>query len=175
VEAGNAHLGLDAAAIASAVRPRVERRRRLSAAALAVTNQKVGRAFSPIVITGAVRVFDFIVLSAIGIALYFGCAVSAAGAYWELLAAIIAMAGVTVICFQAAGIYEVQVFRGQLGRTGRMVASWTFAFLLFVSRFRPPGLHRSSSSVWLRWWPHAWSCAFSCATGRAMAGWIAAL
>ena len=40
-------------------RPPVERRRRLSRAALAVTNQKVRRAYSPIVIAGAVRVADF--------------------------------------------------------------------------------------------------------------------
>ena len=36
-------------------RPPVERRRRLSQAALAVTNQKVRTAYSPIVIAGAVR------------------------------------------------------------------------------------------------------------------------
>ena len=60
-----------AAVNATADRPPIERRRRLSPAALAVTNQKVGRAYSPIVITGAVRLVDFVMLSAIGIALYF--------------------------------------------------------------------------------------------------------
>ena len=55
VEPINARSMLDAAA-AAADRPRTERRRRLSQAALAVTNQKVRRAYSPIVIAGAVRV-----------------------------------------------------------------------------------------------------------------------
>ena len=76
VEPINARSMLDAAATAAvsatAGRPPVERRRRLSPAALAVTNQKVGRAYSPIVIAGVVRVVDFVMLSAIGIALYFG-------------------------------------------------------------------------------------------------------
>jgi hypothetical protein len=44
-----------AATAATAERPPIERRRRLSQAALAVTNQKVQRAYSPIVIAGAVR------------------------------------------------------------------------------------------------------------------------
>ena len=67
---------LDAAAAAAATaatdRPPIERRRRLSQAALAVTNQKVRRAYSPIVIAGAVRVADFALLSLVGVAIYLG-------------------------------------------------------------------------------------------------------
>ena len=83
VEPINARSMLDAAATAAmtatADRPPVERRRRLTPAALAVSNQKVGRAYSPIVIAGAVRVIDFAMLSAIGIALYFGYVVPLRG------------------------------------------------------------------------------------------------
>ena len=69
VEPINARSMLDdaaamAVATATADRP-IERRRRLTPAALAVTNQKVGRAYSPIVIAGAVRLIDFVLLSAI--------------------------------------------------------------------------------------------------------------
>ena len=117
---------------ATADRPPVERRRRLSPAALAVTNQKVGRAYSPIVITGAVRVVDFVMLSAIGIALYFAYVVRLSGFNWEYPAAIFAMTATAVICFQAADIYEVQVFRGQLRQMSRMISSWAFVFLLFI-------------------------------------------
>ena len=57
VEPINTRSMLDAAATAAmtatADRPPIERRRRLSPAALAVTNQKVRRAYSPIVIAGA--------------------------------------------------------------------------------------------------------------------------
>ncbi|HET7156651.1 MAG TPA: undecaprenyl-phosphate glucose phosphotransferase [Hyphomicrobiaceae bacterium] len=128
----NAHTELDAAATVTAGHPRVERRRRLSAAALAVTNQKVGRAYSPIVIAGAVRVIDFIVLSAIGIAVHFAYAEPLNGFHWGFLAAIIGITATAVMCFQAAEIYDVQVFRGQLRQVTRLTSSWTLAFLLFI-------------------------------------------
>ena len=136
VEQINASSMLDAAATAAvnatAGRAPIERRRRLSPAALAVASQKVGRAYSPIVITGAVRVADFVILSAIGIALYFAYVVRLSGFNWEYPAAIFAMTATAVICFQAADIYEVQVFRGQLRQMSRMISSWAFVFLLFI-------------------------------------------
>ena len=52
------------AAVAAPERPATERRRRLSPAALAVTNQKVRAAYSPIVIAGVTRIVDFVMLSA---------------------------------------------------------------------------------------------------------------
>ena len=82
---------LDAAAAASAQRQPIERRRRLSPAALAVTNQKVRRAYSPIVIAGAVRLADFVLLSLLGIALYFGYVTPLAGFHWEYVGAICMM------------------------------------------------------------------------------------
>jgi Undecaprenyl-phosphate glucose phosphotransferase len=133
VEPINARSMLDATATAAATaQPPVERRRRLSPAALAVTNQKVARACSPIVIAGAVRLADFVVLSAVGIAVYFGYVVRLDGFRWEYIAAIFGMTAAAVICFQAADIYQVQVFRGQLRQMTRMVSSWAFVFLLFI-------------------------------------------
>jgi len=87
---------LDAAATAATMdaaagQPRVERRRRLSPTALAVANQKVRKAYSPIVIAGAVRLADFVVLSAVGIAVYFGYVVPLDGFRWEYIAAIFGM------------------------------------------------------------------------------------
>src|ERR1700688_1269555 len=120
VEPINARSMLDAAAAASADRPPIERRRRLTPAALAVTNQKVRGAYSPIVIAGAVRLADFMLLSLIGVALYSGYVSRLAVFHWEYVAAFFAMAATAVICFQAADIYEVQVFRGNLRQMARM-------------------------------------------------------
>ncbi|WMT71561.1 undecaprenyl-phosphate glucose phosphotransferase [Bradyrhizobium sp. Ash2021] len=140
---------LDAAAAATADRPQVERRRRLTPAALAVTNQKVRGAYSPIVIAGAVRLADFILLSLIGVALYFGYVSRLAGFRWEYVAAIFAMAATAVICFQAADIYEVQVFRGNLLQMARMVSSWAFVFLLFIGASFIVKLGSEISRLWL--------------------------
>src|ERR1700736_4919987 len=144
---------LDAAAASAATdsagRPAIERRRRLSRAALSVANQKVRRGYSQIVIAGAVRVADFLLLSLVGIAIYLGYVVPLSGFRWEYVAAIFAMTAAAVICFQASDIYEVQVFRGQLRQMTRMVSSWTFVFLLFIGASFFAKLGDAVSRVWL--------------------------
>jgi Undecaprenyl-phosphate glucose phosphotransferase len=144
---------LDAAALAAvaagADRPPVERRRRLSQAALAVTNQKIRPLYSPIVIAGAVRVADFVLLSVIGVTLYLGYVAPLAGFRWEYVAAIFGMTAAAVVCFQAADIYEVQVFRGQLRQMTRMISSWAFVFLLFIGASFFAKLGGEVSRLWL--------------------------
>ena len=144
---------LDAAAAAtasaSANRPPIERRRRLSQAALAVTNQKVRPAYSPIVIAGAVRLADFALLSFIGVALYIGYVARMSGFQWGYIVAIFGMTAAAVVCFQASDIYEVQVFRGQLRQMTRMISSWAFVFLLFIGASFFAKLGGEISRLWL--------------------------
>ena len=136
VEPLNARSMLDAATSAAAKpvdQPFVERRRRLSPAALEVVNQKVAHAYSPIVIAGFVRLADFALLSIVGISVYLGYVVTLAGAFtWIYPAEVLAVAIAAVVCFQAADIYQVQLFRGQLRQMTRMISSWSFVFLLFI-------------------------------------------
>jgi Undecaprenyl-phosphate glucose phosphotransferase len=152
VEPMNARSMLDSAAAAAAAAEsphRVERRRRLSPAALAVTNQKVRPAYSPIVIAGVVRLVDFLMLSLIGIAIYLFYVVPLSGFHWEYIAAIIGMTIAAVICFQASDIYQVQVFRGQLRQMTRMISSWAFVFLLFIGVSFFAKLGSEISRLWL--------------------------
>src|ERR1700692_3077235 len=134
---------------ATADRPPIERRRRLSQAALAVTNQKVRPAYSSVVIAGAVRIADFVLLSLVGIALYLGYVTPLSGFHWEYIAAICAMTATAVVCFQASDIYEVQVFRGQLRQMTRMISSWAFVFLLFIGASCFAKLGSEISRLWL--------------------------
>jgi Undecaprenyl-phosphate glucose phosphotransferase len=145
---------LDAAASAAVAatlsdRPPIERRRRLSQAALAVTNQKVRKAYSPIVIAGIVRVADFVLLSLIGLALYIGYVVPLSGFRWEYVGAIFGMTATAVICFQASDIYDVQVFRGHLRQMTRMISSWAVVFLLFTGASFLAKLGGEVSRLWL--------------------------
>ena len=153
VESINARSTLDAAAtaatFATADHPPIERRRRLTAGRHCHQQPEVGRAYSPIVIAGVVRVVDFVMLSAIGIALYFGYVVPLSGFAWEFLAAILGMAATAVICFQAADIYQVQLFRGHLRQLTRMVSSWAFVFLLFIGASFIVKLGGEISRLWL--------------------------
>jgi Undecaprenyl-phosphate glucose phosphotransferase len=141
---------IDAAATATdAPRPPVERRRRLSAAALAVSNQKVRAAYSPVVIAGAVRLADFAMLSLIGIAIYLGYVARIDGFRWDYIAAILGMSAAAVFCFQASDIYQVQVFRGTLKQMTRMISGWAFVFLLFISASFFAKLGGEISRLWL--------------------------
>jgi Undecaprenyl-phosphate glucose phosphotransferase len=148
VEPVNAYSTPDAAEDAAADRP-AERRRKLSPAALAVTNQKVKRAYSPIVIAGVVRLIDFALLSVVGIALYLFYVMPLAGFHWEYVAAIVGMTVTAVVCFQAADIYQVQIFRGQLRQMTRMISSWALVFLLFIGVSFFARLGGEVSRLWL--------------------------
>jgi Undecaprenyl-phosphate glucose phosphotransferase len=145
---------LDAAAAAAASagptdQPRIERRRRLSQAALAVANQKVRPAYSPVVIAGAVRLVDFVLLSIVGVGIYLAYVVHLNGFSWQYFASIFGMSATAVICFQAADIYEVQVFRGQLRQMTRMMSAWAFVFLLFIGASFFAKLGGEVSRLWL--------------------------
>jgi Undecaprenyl-phosphate glucose phosphotransferase len=151
VEPVNARSTLDAAAASATAlgAPPIERRRRLSQAALVVASQKFRRAYSPIVIAGVVRIADFASLSFIGTSLYLGYVAPISGFHWEYIASILTMALVAVICFQAADIYDVQVFRGQLRQMTRMISSWAFVFLLFIGVSFFAKLGGEVSRLWL--------------------------
>jgi Undecaprenyl-phosphate glucose phosphotransferase len=150
----NARSMIAAAAASAAVatstnRPIAERRRRLSPAALAVTNQKVRPAYSPIVIAGVVRIIDFVLLSATGIVLYAAYVVRGTDVSWEYIGAILGMTATAVACFQAADIYQVQIFRGQLRQMTRLISSWAFVFLLFMGASFFAKLGGEVSRLWL--------------------------
>jgi hypothetical protein len=88
------------AAATEGTAPRTERRQRLSPAALAVANEKVRPAYSPVVISGLVRIADFIVIAAVGTALYIGYVAPLDGFSWSYLLAIFAVAAVAIISFR---------------------------------------------------------------------------
>jgi Undecaprenyl-phosphate glucose phosphotransferase len=149
VEPINARSMLDAVTTAPSDQRQLERRRRLTPAALEVANQKVRAAYSPIVITGAVRIADFVVLSVVGIALYLAYVARLDGFAWEYITAIVAMAATAVICFQASDIYQVQIFRGHLRQMTRMASAWAVVFLLFIGVSFFAKLGGTISRVWL--------------------------
>ncbi|CAM5375305.1 UDP-glucose:undecaprenyl-phosphate glucose-1-phosphate transferase OS=Afipia felis OX=1035 GN=wcaJ_1 PE=3 SV=1 [Afipia felis] len=147
---GNAPSVAPSAAPAATGRPYpFERRRRLSPAALAVANEKVHSAYSSVVINGVVRALDFICLGIVGIASYLGYVVPIDGFSWAPVGAVVAISLVAVIGFQAAEIYDIQIYRGRLRQFTRLISSWILVFLLFtgVSFFAKFG--DTVSRVWL--------------------------
>ena len=126
-----------------------ERRRRLSPAALAVANEKVHSAYSNVVINGVVRIADFVCLSIVGVASYLAYVVPIDGFSWTPVWAVLAMSVIAVISFQAAEIYDVQIYRGRLRQFTRMTSSWAFVFLLFIGASFFAKFGDVVSRVWL--------------------------
>jgi Undecaprenyl-phosphate glucose phosphotransferase len=147
VETSNAYTTFDAPPTADA-RPRIERRRRLSPAALAVANRKVGRAYSPNVVVGTVRVVDFLMLAAIGIALHSQLAAPSDGGEWLFVASLLGIAAAAVMCFQAVGAYDFNALRHGR-RMGRMISSWALVLLAFVGAASVIRRGSDISLVWL--------------------------
>ncbi|MGB3273675.1 MAG: undecaprenyl-phosphate glucose phosphotransferase [Xanthobacteraceae bacterium] len=129
--------------------PRVERRRRLSPAALAVANRKVLPAYPPVVIAGAVRGIDFALIATLGITLYLAYVAPIDGFNWRYIWVIVGIAAAAVIAFQAADLYDVQVFRKQLYQITRLGMAWAFVFLLFIGASFFTKLGDAVSRLWL--------------------------
>ncbi len=154
VEPINARSMLDAAATAAATaadarQPPVERRRRLSPAALAVTNQKVRPAYSPIVIAGAVRLADFVLLSLVGVALYFGYVGAARRLPLGIYRVDLRHGGGRGDLLPGRRHLRGEMFRGQLRQMTRMISSWAFVFLLFIGASFLAKLGGEVSRLWL--------------------------
>ena len=123
----------------------VERRRGLSAAALAVANREVRSAYSPIVIAGVMRLIDFglISLSGVALSLYWTAAV---GDSWRCLFLTFGIAAAAVVIFQFLEIYHVLQFR--ILRLSRMTLGLFIAVLLAMGGSHFIGLHDATLQSW---------------------------
>jgi Undecaprenyl-phosphate glucose phosphotransferase len=68
---------------------------------------------------------------------------------WQYVGAVFAIATAAVICFQAADLYELQMFRGRLRQMTRLISSWTSVFLLFIGASYLLKLGGEVSRLWI--------------------------
>jgi Undecaprenyl-phosphate glucose phosphotransferase len=106
-------------------------------------------AYSPVVIAGVVRIVDFVLIGAVGIALYLCYVARLDGFRWTYITAILGMTFAAILCFQAADIYQVQAFRGRFKQMTRMVSAWSIVFLLFIGASFFLKLGDEISRLWL--------------------------
>src|SRR5829696_9752180 len=86
--------------------------RQLSPLAQLVAAQHIVPAFSPIVVAGIVRIIEFGLIAAVGIAIYLGYVYTPQSEFdWYYVATALGVAGFAIIAFQAADIYHVEAFR----------------------------------------------------------------
>ena len=144
----------DTTAISAAVRAmpsdvRTEAPRGLSTAAREVVAEDFKQAYSPIVVAGAVRVIEVLLVAVIGLLLYVGYVVPDNGFNRYYFVGIAGISLAALLAFQAADIYQVQAFRGHEKQYMRLASAWSVVFLLAitVSFFAKAG--DQFSRVWL--------------------------
>jgi Undecaprenyl-phosphate glucose phosphotransferase len=104
----------------------------LSPTALLVAAQQFKPAYSPIVLAGTVRLIEFAIVAVVGFAVYFAYVVPGYGFARYYAAAILGIATMSMLAFQAADIYQVQAFRGHEKQYMRLASAWSVVFLLGI-------------------------------------------
>ena len=121
----------------------------LSPAALKAAAQPAAAAYSPIVLAGTVRMIEFALTALVGLVVYVAYVVPLDGFEWHYVAAILGVAVLAMLTFQAADIYQVQAFRGYEKQYFRLASAWSVVFLITIGMTFFAKLGDQFSRVWL--------------------------
>jgi Undecaprenyl-phosphate glucose phosphotransferase len=127
-------------------------RRELSELAAKIADEAVAPAYSPVVLGGLVRLIEFVVVLALGAIIYLGWVYPSSGVQWASTVGLFGLTGLTLLCFQAAGLYDVHVFRTHVAQFGRLLMAWTLVFLFATAVVFFAKAGDELSRVWLGAW-----------------------
>src|SRR5262245_9616877 len=122
-----------AAASAVAAARRRANARELSPLARAIAAEPVSQAISPVVLAGILRATEFLLIAAVGAAIYAYTVVPIEGFEWRYAFADVAIAAAAVATFQLFDIYTTTAFRTQVHQLGRLLIAWTMVFLVALA------------------------------------------
>jgi len=122
-----------AAATAVAAARRRASVRELSPLARAIAAEPVSQAISPVVLTGIVRATEFLLIAAVGAAVYGFTVFRIEGFEWRYAFADLAVAAAAVAAFQVFDTYTTAAFRTQVHQLGRLLIAWTMVFLFALA------------------------------------------
>lgn len=122
---------------------------KLSQSALdVVANEPREAAYSAIVLSGFVRLTEFILILLIGFALYFGWVGPATQEPWVYASAVLTLACCSILAFQAAELYDIHAFRRPINQMAKLVSVWAIVFLLGTAVTFFGKLGEEFSRVW---------------------------
>jgi Undecaprenyl-phosphate glucose phosphotransferase len=127
-------------------------RRRAVPTAEAVAPIVIRRSYSPAIVTGVARAVEFALVMLAGLVvyqIYLAESLLIDGAYWLATAG---TAALTVLVFQAIGVYSVQAFRSFFIYALRLVAGWSLVFLVLLAAVFFAKVGQEFSRVWLAGW-----------------------
>ncbi len=108
---------------------------------------------SPTVVSGTVRVFEFLLIAIVGFAIYYGYVFRNDEVFeWGYVFTIGITTAAAIISFEAIGLYSVAALRNYISSTSRLAFAWTvliasFTALIFITKFAD-----AFSRLWLATW-----------------------
>jgi Undecaprenyl-phosphate glucose phosphotransferase len=148
VEPISARSIVDAASTGESVRER-GRRPQLSPTAVAVAEQDVRPAYSPIVIAGLVRLIDLALIFIIGFCLAFVFSAADVGGSWRYVIMALTAAAAAVFLFEALSLYQLRIFQARPMRMSRMLICWGAAFAAIFGAAYVAKVVDASLQIWL--------------------------
>jgi Undecaprenyl-phosphate glucose phosphotransferase len=126
--------------------------RELSPLARAVAAQPVANAISPVVLTGAMRLIEFLIAVVTGAATYAAYLLPSNEQGLEYGSTILLVSAAAVLAFQGFEIYSITAFRSHIHQLTRLAVAWTLVFLVafaisFFGKF---------DGVYSRFWVASW-------------------
>src|SRR3984957_4982716 len=118
-----------AASAVAAVRRRANVRE-LSPLARAIAAEPVSQMISPVVLAGIVRTTEFLLIAAVGAAVYAYTTFPVEGFEWRYVLADLGIATAAVATFQMFDIYSTTAFRTHVHQLSRLGIAWTLVFLI---------------------------------------------
>jgi Undecaprenyl-phosphate glucose phosphotransferase len=109
------------------------------------------RSQSPLVIAGAVRLFEFVLIGSLGALIYRLCGESADFGPAEILG-FVGVSGLTVVVLQAMNAYHLGVLRAFADTCLRVVTGWAVVALVAVALIALIEGAGTASGAWLRAW-----------------------
>jgi Undecaprenyl-phosphate glucose phosphotransferase len=122
-----------AAAGVIATRPRRVPPRELGALAHAIAAEPVNASISPVVLAGMIRIVEFVLISALGLAIYGWYVYPDEGFALRYLVATLAISGASILAFQFADVYDVAALRTHVHQLSRLGTAWTAVFFLALA------------------------------------------
>ena len=83
-------------------------------------------------LAGFVRMGEFALIMLVGMAVYCAYLHEYDGMIWRYLLATFVVAGLSMLAFQIADIYQVQAFRGHEKQYMRLASAWSVVFLIVI-------------------------------------------
>jgi len=105
----------------------------LSALAQSIAAQRIAPAISQVVLSGIVRLAEFVAIAALGFAIYVLYVRTAGSHDWYYVAAITTISFAVVAAFQHAELYDAPAMRSHFYQLSRIAVAWTVVFLIALA------------------------------------------